>query len=228
MVFLVDEIGQYIGDDSRLMLNLQTVTEELGKECKGRAWVIVTSQQDIDSITKVKGNDFSKIQGRFDTRLSLSSANVDAVIKKRVLDKTETAAQSLRLLYEQKATIIKNLIVFNSQAEKKLYANAEDFAEVYPFVPYQFNLLASVLTSIRTHGASGKHLSEGERSMLALFKESAMQLMKCHSINFMTLWKISLTIATAVSSSELTITALSIQKRNTVMYLPSTSLKHSL
>ena len=177
VVFLVDEIGQYIGDDSKLMLNLQTMTEELGKECMGKAWVIVTSQQDIDSITKVKGNDFSKIQGRFDTRLSLSSANVDAVIKKRILDKTETAAQSLRLLYDQKATIIKNLIVFNDGVEKKLYANAEDFAEVYPFVPYQFNLLASVLTSIRTHGASGKHLSEGERSMLALFKESAMQLM---------------------------------------------------
>lgn len=177
VVFLVDEIGQYIGDDSRLMLNLQTVTEELGKECKGKAWVIVTSQQDIDSITKVKGNDFSKIQGRFDTRLSLSSANVDAVIKKRILDKTDVAAQSLRLLYEQKATIIKNLIMFNDGVEKKLYANAEDFEEVYPFVPYQFNLLASVLTSIRTHGASGKHLSEGERSMLALFKESAMSLM---------------------------------------------------
>ena len=177
VVFLVDEIGQYIGDDSRLMLNLQTVTEELGKECKGKAWVIVTSQQDIDSITKVKGNDFSKIQGRFDTRLSLSSANVDAVIKKRILDKTDVAAQSLRLLYEQKATIIKNLIMFNDGVEKKLYANAEDFEEIYPFVPYQFNLLASVLTSIRTHGASGKHLSEGERSMLALFKESAMSLM---------------------------------------------------
>ena len=177
VIFLVDEIGQYIGDDSKLMLNLQTVTEELGKECQGKAWVIVTSQQDIDSITKVKGNDFSKIQGRFDTRLSLSSANVDAVIKKRILEKTDTAAQSLRLIYDQKGTIIKNLIVFNDGVEKKLYANAEDFAEVYPFVPYQFNLLASVLTSIRTHGASGKHLSEGERSMLALFKESAMQLM---------------------------------------------------
>jgi uncharacterized protein (DUF1810 family) len=176
VVFLVDEIGQYIGDDSKLMLNLQTVTEELGKECMGKAWVIVTSQQDIYSITKVKGNDFSKIQGRFDTRLSLSSANVDAVIKKRILDKTETAAESLRLLYEQKATIIKNLIVFNDGVEKKLYDNAQNFVEVYPFVPYQFNLLASVLTSIRTHGASGKHLSEGERSMLALFKESAATL----------------------------------------------------
>ena len=176
VVFLVDEIGQYIGDDSKLMLNLQTVTEELGKECMGRAWVIVTSQQDIDSITKVKGNDFSKIQGRFDTRLSLSSANVDAVIKKRILDKTDTATQTLRLLYEQKSTIIKNLIVFNDGVEKKLYANENDFTESYPFVPYQFNLLASVLTSIRTHGASGKHLSEGERSMLALFKESASTL----------------------------------------------------
>ena len=70
----MDEIGQYIGDDSKLMLNLQTVTEELGKECMGKAWVIVTSQQDIDSITKVKGNELlTEDSGTFDTRLSLSS-----------------------------------------------------------------------------------------------------------------------------------------------------------
>lgn len=179
VVFLVDEIGQYIGEDSKLMLNLQTVTEELGKECMGKAWVIVTSQQDIDSVTKVKGNDFSKIQGRFDTRLSLSSANVDEVIKKRILEKKEIPAQTLRLLYGQKTTVIKNLITFNDGVEKKLYVDENDFACVYPFVPYQFNLLASVLTSIRTHGASGKHLSEGERSMLAMFKESAMEYKEC-------------------------------------------------
>lgn len=180
VVFLVDEIGQYIGDDSKLMLNLQTVTEDLGTACQGKAWVVVTSQQDIDAIAKdmgLRSNDFSKIQGRFDTRLSLSSANVDEVIKKRILDKTATAEQTLKLLYEQKATIIKNLIVFNDGVEKKLYSGNKDFAAVYPFVPYQFNLLASVLTSIRIHGASGKHLSEGERSMIALFKESAMKLM---------------------------------------------------
>ncbi|MGF9913337.1 BREX system P-loop protein BrxC [Paenibacillus ehimensis] len=177
IVFLVDEIGQYIGDDSKLMLNLQTVTEDLGTACNGKVWIVVTSQQDIDSITKTKGNDFSKIQGRFDTRLSLSSANVDEVIKKRILDKNTTAEQTLRLLYEQKATIIKNLIVFNDGIEKKLYADDRDFAAVYPFVPYQFNLLGNVLTSIRTHGASGKHLAEGERSMIALFKESAVKLM---------------------------------------------------
>ena len=177
VVFLVDEIGQYIGDDAKLMLNLQTVTEDLGRICNGKAWVIVTSQQDIDSITKTKGNDFSKIQGRFDTRLSLSSANVDEVIRQRILKKTEAGYQTLTLLYDDKITFIKNLILFNDGVEKKLYANRDDFAAVYPFIPYQFNLLGDVLTSIRTHGASGKHLSEGERSMLAVFKESAMRVM---------------------------------------------------
>lgn len=177
VVFLVDEIGQYIGDDSKLMLNLQTVTEDLGTACQGKAWIIVTSQQDIDSITKTKGNDFSKIQGRFDTRLALSSANVDEVIRERVLKKSETATQTLSLYYDEKETITKNLILFNDGVEKKLYSDRVNFAEVYPFIPYQFNLLGSVLTSIRTHGASGKHLAEGERSMLALFKESAVKVM---------------------------------------------------
>ncbi len=179
VVFMVDEIGQYIGERTDLMLNLQTVAEDLGTECGGKAWIVVTSQQDIDSITKVKGNDFSKIQGRFDTRLSLSSSDVSEVIKKRILEKSDSAAQNLRLLFEEKEVVVKNLIMFNDGIEKKLYKDKYDFAEVYPFIPYQFNLLGDVLTSIRTHGASGKHLAEGERSMLSLYRESAMSVMNC-------------------------------------------------
>jgi len=175
VVFLVDEIGQYIGDDVGLMLNLQTVVEDLGTYCGGSAWVIVTSQQDIDSITKVKGNDFSKIQGRFNTRLNLSSANVDEVIKRRILRKSDVARDTLKLLYQNKEAILKNLITFSADtAEMKTYKTEEDFVAVYPFIPYQFHLLQSVFTGIRLHGASGKHLSEGERSLLSAFQESAI------------------------------------------------------
>jgi hypothetical protein len=179
IIFMVDEMGQFIGQDSRLMLNLQTIVEDLGTICQGRAWVIVTSQEDIDSITKnmaARSNDFSKIQGRFDTRLSLSSTDVGEVIRKRILEKTVPASQTLSLLYDNKATTIKNLIVFTNTAYKKLYENSINFATDYPFVPYQFDLLGNVLTAIREHGASGKHLAQGERSMIALFKESAYRL----------------------------------------------------
>lgn len=178
VVFMVDEVGQYLADDTKLMLNLQTIVEDLGSACHGKAWVIVTSQEDIDSITKTKGNDFSKIQGRFNTRLSLSASNVDEVIRKRVLDKNATAGETLRLLYDAKETVIKNLITFTADtADKRLYSDRTDFAECYPFIPYQFNLLGQVLTAVRTYGASGKHLSDQSRSMLALFQESTIRIM---------------------------------------------------
>ncbi|MDZ5044183.1 BREX system P-loop protein BrxC, partial [Clostridium perfringens] len=51
VVFLVDEIGQYIGDNTQLMLNLQTVVEDLGTKCEGKCWVIVTSQEGLDEFT---------------------------------------------------------------------------------------------------------------------------------------------------------------------------------
>ncbi|MCT6901727.1 MAG: BREX system P-loop protein BrxC [Lactobacillus sp.] len=176
VVFLIDELGQYIGNDSQLMLNLQTVVEDIGTQCGGKVWVLVTSQQDIDSVVKVNGNDFSKIQGRFDTRLSLSSAHVDEVIKKRILLKNEVGKQTLRLLYGDNSSILKNLITFSGDtAEMKIFNNEEDFVDVYPFIPYQFNLLQKVFTGIRIHGASGKHLAEGERSLLSAFQESAMK-----------------------------------------------------
>lgn len=178
LVFLVDEIGQYIGDNSSLMLNLQTVVEELGSKCGGKVWVIVTSQEDIDSVTHVKGNDFSKIQGRFNTRLSLSSASVDEVIKRRILAKNDSASSLLRLIYQQNISVMRNLFTFSAGtiADLKGYSGEEEFVEAYPFIPYQFKLLQDVLVQIRKHGSSGKHLSGGERSMLSAFQEAAQKV----------------------------------------------------
>lgn len=176
LVFLVDEIGQYIGDSRNLMLNLQTLAEDLGTHAHGKVWIMVTSQESIDSIVKVKGDDFSRIQGRFDTRLSLSSISVDEVIKKRILEKHSHVYDRLKLLYHEKSAILKNLISFReSTADLRGYDNEQEFAEVYPFIPYQFKLLQNVFEQVRKHGSSGKHLSEGERSMLSAFKEAAQR-----------------------------------------------------
>lgn len=176
LIFLVDEIGQYIGDSRQLMLNLQTLAEDLGTHCQGKVWIMVTSQESIDSIVKVKGDDFSRIQGRFDTRLSLSSISVDEVIKKRILEKKEHVADKLKLLSHEKSATLKNLISFkDSTADLRGFENDLEFVDVYPFLPYQFKLLQNVFEQVRKHGSSGKHLSEGERSMLSAFKEAGLR-----------------------------------------------------
>ena len=87
LIFCIDEIGQYIGEDTNLLLNLQSIVEELGTKCAGRVWVVVTSQEAIDTVTKVQASAFSKIQARFKTRLSLTSSSVDEVIKSVFLRK---------------------------------------------------------------------------------------------------------------------------------------------
>ena len=174
LLFMIDEVGQYIGSDGSLMLNLQTIVEEIGSKCGGRVWVMVTSQEAIDSITKISGDDFSKIQGRFNTRLSLSSSSVDEVIKKRILAKTDNAANMLVMSYSKNSAVLKNLFTFNGAVlDLKGYSSEYDFVETYPFVPYQFRLMQNVLAQIRKHGNSGKHLSGGERSMLSGFQEAA-------------------------------------------------------
>lgn len=177
LLFMIDEVGQYIGSDGNLMLNLQTIVEEIGSKCGGRVWVMVTSQEAIDSITKISGDDFSKIQGRFDTRLSLSSSSVDEVIKKRILAKTDEAEQMLSASYRRHSAVLKNLFTFHDAVlDLKGYAGEHDFVETYPFVPYQFRLMQNVLAQIRKHGNSGKHLSGGERSMLSGFQEAAQAI----------------------------------------------------
>jgi hypothetical protein len=181
LFFFVDEIGQFIGQDGHLMLNLQTIVENLGTVCRGQAWVIVTSQEDIDtvvgSLSNTRRNDFSKITGRFKTRLSLSSANTDEVIQRRLLEKKDTCGDRLKKLYTPCADILKNQLTFSSDTGMTLpsFKDSGDFVATYPFIPYQFKLLQKVFETIRRAGATGLHLSRGERSMLDAFQFAAQK-----------------------------------------------------
>ncbi len=175
LIFLVDEVGQFIGSDTHLMLNLQTITEDLGTICQGRAWVVVTSQEDIDAVlgemkTSI-ANDFSKIQGRFKTRLSLSSANVDEVIQERLLAKRPEVVESLQQVFQAKGDILKNQLTFTDCGMTfRPYSDGADFVKNYPFAPYQFQLVQRIFEAIRKAGATGLHLSRGERSILDAFQ----------------------------------------------------------
>lgn len=188
LLFMIDEVGQYIGDNTSLMLNLQTVVEDLGSKCSDRVWVVVTSQQNIDEVTTVVGTDFSKIQGRFPTRLSLSSEGAGEVIRRRILAKTPDAADLLRMTYADKEMVLRNLFTFgNATADLIGYRDADAFVDAFPFVGYQFGLMQNIINALRNQGTSGKHLS-AERSMLAGFKEAAQRVKDRDEGTLVPLW----------------------------------------
>lgn len=180
--FYVDEVGQFIGSDTKLMLNLQTVAESLNTKCGGRAWVFVTSQEDMDKVlgdrTKQQGNDFSKIQARFKTRVKLTSADVEEVIRKRLLEKSDPGIAALEAIYARESVNFKTLFDFVDGAKSyRNYADEGHFVGTYPFVSYQFPLFQAAIEGISDHNVfEGRNSSVGERSMLGVVQQVAKDI----------------------------------------------------
>lgn len=175
--FFVDEVGQFIGTNSKLMLNLQTLAESLATRCQGRAWLFVTSQGDLTSVlgemSAGAGNDFSKIQGRFKTLLNLTSQDVAEVICRRLLAKHPAKPAALAQLYAADGANMKTLFQFGDGTRSfRGFRDEDDFFTYYPFHPYQFELLQESLIALSKHNFfTGKHKAIGERSMLGILQD---------------------------------------------------------
>ena len=180
--FFVDEVGQYIAENVKLMTNLQTIAESMATKCRGRAWVIVTAQEDMGTVVgemgKQQGNDFSKIQARFANRMKLTSADVAEVIQKRLLMKTDEGVRLLSNIYIGQSNNFKTLFDFADGSQTyRNYQDRDHFVHSYPVIPYQFALFQSAIQNLSQHNAfEGKHSSVGERSMLGVFQQVAIQI----------------------------------------------------
>ena len=175
--FFVDEAGQFIGTNSKLMLNLQTLAETLATKCQGRAWLFVTSQGDLATVLgemgSTQGNDFSKIQGRFKTLLNLTSQDVAEVICRRLLAKQPPQPPVLAALYAAEKSNLKTLFQFSEGSRTyRGFTDDADFCNFYPFHPYQFELLQASLIALSKHNFfTGRQRSIGERSMLGILQD---------------------------------------------------------
>lgn len=177
--FFVDEAGQFIGQERSRLLNLQTVVESLATATDGRATVFITSQADLEGILgQVKfeqADDLSKIQGRFKTKLTLASADVQEVIQRRLLAKTPDEPEQLIEIYEQEKENFTTLFRFgDGSIQLKGWLDCQSFCGLYPFHPYQLSLFQQAIQSLATHSIfEGRNMAVGERSMLSVFQEVA-------------------------------------------------------
>lgn len=178
--FFVDEVGQFIAGKTKLQLNLQTIAEQLATLCQGRVWIFVTSQEDLTSVvgdpSREQTNDFSKIHARFALRVSLSSADVQEVIEKRLLAKTDRGRELLEEFYMKNKDALRTIFAFSGGGRNIAFRDRDSFVASYPFQAYQYSLLQESLKGLSVHNAfMGRHVSRGERSMLEIFQDVSRQ-----------------------------------------------------
>ena len=172
--FFVDEVGQFIAESTQRMLNLQSIAETLNTKCGGRSWLFVTSQAQLDDIFgSAPGEDFGRIQDRFNVKVNLDGKDVSEVIQLRLLKKKHEEVSNLIQTYEAEEQNIRTLFSFGEGTQTyQRFRNSDDFAKTHPFIPYQYDLFQQAMTGLARHGAfTSRHTSVGERSMLGVFQD---------------------------------------------------------
>ncbi len=79
---VLDEVQQYIGQDSQRSIDVQEVVEACSKNIGGKMLFVGTGQTAVTGTSNLK-----KLEGRFTIRVELSDADVDAVIRQVILAK---------------------------------------------------------------------------------------------------------------------------------------------
>ncbi|GEO05551.1 hypothetical protein AAE02nite_32150 [Adhaeribacter aerolatus] len=180
LVFLVDEVSQYIGTNKEILLNFQNIVERVSEDCNNQVWITCTAQQTLDDVSSgAKGSvdvqdEFGKILGRFDTRISLESNDASYITQKRVLDKNSKGIEVLGKMYRDKKDAIENQFKMRHELYKG-YHREEEFILAYPFVPYQFKLIAHVFESFQSLRFVIKEVKDNERSVLGITHYTAKQ-----------------------------------------------------
>ena len=99
IMFIIDEVSEAIDKDHIELTELRGVAQHLSQDDQSRYWFIATAQEKLDNVLSKKNinqNDLNIITDRFQHKIHLSSAQVDKVIKERVLAKTDEGKEKLK------------------------------------------------------------------------------------------------------------------------------------
>ena len=95
---VLDEIQQFLKNDPGRVLDMQNIAERFAADFDGRLLLVGTGQQALNELENLQ-----KLLGRFQVRISLGEADMDAVIRKTVLRKSTQGADRVRAMLDARA-----------------------------------------------------------------------------------------------------------------------------
>jgi hypothetical protein len=173
LMFVVDEVGQFVARDVQKMLDLQAIVQSLGVKGRGKHWVVVTSQEKLGEL--VSGLDDKKIElarlmDRFPLQVHLEPSDISEVTSRRVLSKNAAAQTALGKLFdEHRGRLTEHTRL---TADIKLpELSREAFIDLYPLLPYQIDLIIQIVSGLRTQGGASKHVGGANRTIIKLAQQ---------------------------------------------------------
>ena len=127
-LIVLDEVQQYIGDNSQLSLDVQEAVESCCKNIGGKLVFIGTGQTAVTGTSNLK-----KLEGRFTVRVELSDADVDAVIRQVILAKKPGAQAEITQVMQANIGEISRHLSGTTLGHKP--EDIEWFAQDYPILP---------------------------------------------------------------------------------------------
>lgn len=151
IIFIIDEVGQYVGSRQNLILNLDGLAKNLKTLGEGKVWVIGTAQQTLtedDPKASLNSPELYKLKDRFPIQIDLEANDIKEICYSRLLGKSQTGEAELENLFNKHGQALRN---HTKLVDARAYGadfDKQTFINLYPFLPAHFDILLHLLGAL--------------------------------------------------------------------------------
>ncbi|WP_442582114.1 BREX system P-loop protein BrxC [Mesorhizobium sp. ASY16-5R] len=151
ILFVIDEVGQYVASRDNLILNLDGLAKNLKRLGDGKVWIISTAQQTLtedDPRAALNSEKLFKLKDRFPIQIDLESNDIKEICYRRLLGKSASGSAELGKMFDAHGQALRH----NTKLQDAKYYDAdfsrESFINLYPFLPAHFDILLHLLGAL--------------------------------------------------------------------------------
>ena len=177
VVFIIDEVGQYVARSGDKILDLQGVVREFGAAGRNKAvrgefpapvWLIVTAQEKLSEVVDAIGDkrvELAKLQDSFPHKVDLGPQDIQEVAARRVLLKKPEAIPFLKDLFERHRGKLNSAVALE-QSGRFRPVDMEEFVDTYPYLPHHIGLSIDIMSALRLQSGGLRHLGGSNRTII--------------------------------------------------------------
>ena len=151
IIFIVDEVGQYVGSRQNLILNLDGLAKNLKNIGDGKVWIVGTAQQTLtedDPKTSLNSSELYKLKDRFPIQIDLEANDIKEICYSRLLGKSPNGETELGSLFDKHGQALRHNTKLVDAGAYGANFDKQTFINLYPFLPAHFDILLHLLGAL--------------------------------------------------------------------------------